>query len=101
MADDPRYRPQRFDPYGQDRPSRAASGSQDDPLAELARLIGQDEAFVAAGREGTRAGHRDPQREPDNSTSTPNWLTRTAQRSDHGRAGAETYEGETGRRDSG
>jgi hypothetical protein len=101
MADDPRYRSQRFDPYGQDRPSRAASGSQDDPLAELARLIGRDEAFIAASREGARPGPRDPQREPDSSRSTPNWLTRTGQGSSYGRGGAGTYEAETGQRDPG
>lgn len=101
MADDPRYRSPRFDPYGQDRPSRAASGSQDDPLAELARLIGQDEAFIAASREGARSGHRDPQPEPDSGTSTPNWLTRIGQRSNPGSGGAETYEAETGRRHPG
>jgi len=99
MADDPRYRSQRFDPSGQDRPSRPASGSQDDPLAELARLIGQDEAFIAASREGARPRHRDPQRGPDKNTATPNWLTRIGQRSNPGRGGAETYEAETSRRD--
>jgi len=101
MADDPRYRSQRFDPYAPDRPSRPASGSQDDPLAELARLIGRDEAFIAASREGARPAPRDPQREPDSSTSTPNWLTRTGQRSSHERGGPGTYEAETGRRDPG
>src|ERR1700693_4907123 len=101
MADDPRYRPQRFDPYAQDRASRSASGPQDDPLAELARLIGQDEGFLAANREGARPRRRDPQREPDSNTSTPNWLTRTGQRSNPGRSGAGTYEAETGRQDPG
>jgi hypothetical protein len=101
MADDPRYRSQRFDPYAPDRPSRSASGSQDDPLAELARLIGQDEAFIAAGREGGRSGHRAPQREPESSAATPTWLTRTGQPSSSGRGGAGTYEAETDRRDPG
>src|ERR1700674_3489272 len=98
MADDPRYRPQRFDPHAQDRASRSASGPQDDPLAELARLIGQDEAFIAANREGARTRHRDPQREPDSDTSAPNWLSRTGQRSNPARSGAGTYEAEAGRR---
>ena len=101
MADDPRYRPQRFDPHAQDRASRSASGPQDDPLAELARLIGQDEAFIAANREGARTRHRDPQREPDSNTSTPSWLTRTGQRSNPGTSGAGTYEAETDRQDPG
>src|SRR6266852_9644925 len=101
MADDPRYRSQRPDPYAQDRASRPASGPQDDPLAELARLIGQDQAFIAASREGARARHRDPQPEPENDTSAPNWLTRTGQRSDSGMGGTRSYEGQPGRRDAG
>src|SRR5260370_25536988 len=95
MAVASRYRSQRFDPYAPDRPSRPASGSQDDPLAELARLIGRDEAFIAASREGARPAPRDPQREPDSSTSTPNWLTRTGQRSSHERGGAGNHQAET------
>src|SRR5260370_37208659 len=101
MADDPRYRSQRFDPYAPDRPSRPASGSQDDPLAELARLIGRDEAFIAASREGARPAPRDPQREPASSTSTPNWLTRTAQRSSHERGEAGAHAAASGPRRTG
>src|SRR6266699_3290644 len=101
MADDPRYRSQRPDPYAQDRASRPASGPQDDPLAELARLIGQDEAFIAASREGARTRPRDRQREPDRDTSAPNWLTRAGQHPDHVGDEARTYEAETGRRDPG
>ena len=67
----------------------------------MARLIGQDEAFIAANREGARTRHRDPQREPDSNTSTPSWLTRTGQRSNPGRSGAGTYEAETDRQDPG
>src|SRR6266702_5806668 len=101
MADDPRYRSQRPDPYAQDRASRPASGPQDDPLAELARLIGQDEAFIAASREGARTRPRDRQRERDRDTSAPNWLTRAGQHPDHVGDEARTYEAETGRRDPG
>src|SRR6266567_5282783 len=101
MADDPRYRPQRSDPYSGDRTSRSASGSQDDPLAELARLIGQDQTFIAASRDGARERHRDPQREPDADRSAPNWLARSGQRSNPEETGAETYEAETGRREPG
>jgi hypothetical protein len=98
MAEDPRYRSQRSDPYSQDRASRSASGPQDDPLAELARLIGQDEAFIAASREGARARYIDPHREPDAGASAPNWLARTGQPSNRGGDRAGTYE-ETGPRD--
>ena len=101
MADDPRYRPQRSDPYSRDRTSRSASGSQDDPLAELARLIGQDQTFIAASRDGARERHRDPKREPDADRSAPNWLARSGQRSNPEETGAETYEAETGRREPG
>src|SRR5260370_38246067 len=97
MADDPRYRSQRFDPYAPDRPSRPASGSQDDPLPELARLIGRDEAFIADSREGARPAPRDPQREPGSTTSTSTWLTRTGQRSSHQRDAAWTDEATTAR----
>src|SRR6266480_6785946 len=99
MTDDPRYRSPRPDPSSRDRTFRSASPPQDDPLAELARLIGQDQAFIAASREGARARHRDPQPEPENATSAPNWLARTGQRSDTGGTGS--YEGQTGRRDAG
>src|SRR6266536_2514356 len=98
MADDPRYRPQRSDPYSGDRTSRSASGSQDDPLAELARLIGQDQTFIAASRDGARERHRDPQREPDADRSAPNWLARSGQRSNPEETGAETYEADACRR---
>jgi SPOR domain len=101
MADDPRYRSQRPDPYRQDRASRPESGPKDDPLAELARLIGQDEAFIAASREGARTRPRDPQREPDRDASAPNWLARAGQHPDHGRDEAATYEAETDRQGPG
>jgi SPOR domain len=90
MADDPRYRPQRSDAYGQDRAARSG-----DPLAELARLIGQDEAFAAAGREGARARQRDAQRVPERDVPTPDWLARA------GRAGGERYDTHTDDHDPG
>jgi hypothetical protein len=102
MADDPRYRSQRSDRYVQDRTSRSTSGPQDDPLAELARLIGQDEAFIAAGREGTRARDRDPEPERDSgSGSAPSWLSRIGQRSTPTRGGEAGHETETGRQHPG
>ena len=100
MADDPRYRSQHPDPYSRDRAYRSPSTPKDDPLAELARLIGQDEAFIAASRESARAKQRDAQREPEREASAPSWLARFGQRSDAGR-GTTDYEPQPGRRESG
>jgi hypothetical protein len=52
MANDPRYRSSRPDRLSQDRPSG-------DPLSELARLIGQDDAVAATARNGASRRHRD------------------------------------------
>src|SRR5262249_32486684 len=100
MADDPRHGSQRPEPYSRDRAYRLPSTPKDDPLAELARLIGQDEAFIAASRESARAKQRDAPREPEREASAPNWLTRFGQRSDAGR-GTTDYQAQTGRRESG
>src|SRR5947209_15299713 len=80
---DPRYRSQRSDPYAPDRPSRSAAAAKDDPLAELARLIGQDEAFIAASRQNARPRPQDAGRDAQDN-SAPNWLGRTAQRARSG-----------------
>ena len=69
MADSPSYRSSR----GGGLPPRRDGASSDparqavsDPLAELARLIGQDEAFGAIVRNSTRPEQRaEPQREPE------------------------------------
>jgi len=53
MANDPRYRSSRPDRLSQDRPSG-------DPLSELARLIGQDDAAAATARNGASRRDRDP-----------------------------------------
>jgi cell division septation protein DedD len=53
MANDPRYRSSRPDRLSQDRPSG-------DPLSELARLIGQDDAVAATARNGASRRQRDP-----------------------------------------
>src|SRR5215472_4658457 len=100
MADDPRYRSQRPDPYSRDRAYRSLSTPKDDPLAELARLISQDEAFIAASRESARAKQRDAEREPEREASAPSWLARFGQRSEAGRSTTD-YEPQTGRRESG
>jgi cell division septation protein DedD len=62
MVNDPRYRSSRPDRLSQDRPSG-------DPLSELARLIGQDDAVAATARNGASRRHRDPgEREEISST---------------------------------
>ncbi len=50
MADDYNQRPYR----GNERPARAAAPAGNDPLAELARLIGQNDPFSEFGRDGSR-----------------------------------------------
>src|SRR5215468_11178961 len=74
MADSSSYRssrggaqPPRRDEVSSDPARQAVS----DPLAELARLIGQDEAFGAIVRNSARA---EPQREPD--PPPPSWRGR-------------------------
>jgi SPOR domain len=69
MADDPRYGSQRYT-------QAPASTGQDDPLAELARLIGRDDALMGAGREGARGRQPDSPRDVAQ-TSTPDWLARS------------------------
>jgi hypothetical protein len=75
MADSSSYRTSRGGPL----PPRRDGASSDparqavsDPLAELARLIGQDEAFGAIVRNSARA---EPQREAD--SPPPPWRSRT------------------------
>jgi SPOR domain len=53
MANDPRYRSSRPERLSQDRPSG-------DPLSELARLIGQDDAVVGTARNSASRRQRDP-----------------------------------------
>lgn len=75
MADSSSYRTSRGSPL----PPRRDGASSDparqavsDPLAELARLIGQDEAFGAIVRNSARP---EPQQQPD--PSPPTWRSRT------------------------
>jgi len=74
MADDPRYRPPRSDRYPSDRGfagSQAAPAA--DPLAELVRLIGQDDARRDGDRGRSRAA--DPP-QADELPPAPSWLAR-------------------------
>jgi len=51
MARDTNFRPRRSDePHGES--THATSGRNNDPLAELARLIGQEDPFTTVGRQG-------------------------------------------------
>jgi hypothetical protein len=69
MADSSSYRPSRggaLPPRRDGASSDPARQAVSDPLAELARLIGQDEAFGAIVRNSTRPEQRaEPQREPE------------------------------------
>jgi SPOR domain len=96
MAESSSYRPSRggaLPPRRDGASSDPARHAVSDPLAELARLIGQDETFGAIVRSSARPEPRpEPQREPDppppsswRSRSEPaGWQTRQAQ--------AETYD---------
>ena len=67
MADDHTLRSYRSnDPYQPAEPARPSEPSGGgDPLAELARLIGQRDPFAEFGRSNARQGYRQPQEMPD------------------------------------
>ena len=74
MADSSSYRSSRGGPMAPRRDGASndpARQAVSDPLAELARLIGQDEAFGAIVRNSARPEPREPQREPD--PAPPSW----------------------------
>jgi SPOR domain len=76
MAQDSNHRAVRSDdPYARDP---APSGRNNDPLAELARLIGQDDSLAAAGRRGARASSQPGGAQPygDDPQNTSEWLNR-------------------------
>ena len=65
MADDQNQRPYRGNEASQRAASGGASASANDPLAELARLIGQNDPFSEFGRDGNRRAAAAPgQAEP-------------------------------------
>src|SRR5215510_8019162 len=87
MARDTNYRSLRPDePYSRDsgsdpypREGGSGGGRGNDPLAELARLIGQDDPFAASGRHRARAGAAArPASDPyqDQQHGAPDWLSR-------------------------
>jgi len=80
MADSSSYRPSRSGslPPRREPSSDPARDAVSDPLAELARLIGQDEAFGAIVRNSARPDSRaEPPREAD--PAPPAWRARAAQ----------------------
>src|SRR5437667_4538016 len=84
MAEDTRKRPD----YSGDYSSSPAREPSNDPLAELARLIGQSDPFTDLKGRGTprnpldsmRAGDRPA---PEQRRSAPEWLARPAPPADH------------------
>jgi hypothetical protein len=84
MAHD-KLRPSRSDDLYARDPRPASGGQGNDPLAELARLIGQDDPFAQMGKrgQGTPDSHADGGR-------APNWLARPGEpgygRTDEGQA---------------
>lgn len=92
MANDTNPRAYRHDSYGRDprdtygRDDAADPAGASDPLAELARLIGQEDPFADLGRQaGTGRGAADGRREfddrdagydPVEAPPAPEWLTR-------------------------
>ena len=73
MADDPRNRPSRTERYLQQRASTVSPGhASGDPLAELARLIGQDDGITNSARSRSpRAGEPRPARGPATPPASP------------------------------
>jgi cell division septation protein DedD len=77
MADSSSYRSPRGVPPRRDEPSAdPARHAVSDPLTELARLIGQDEAFGAIVRNAPRP---EPREEPPRQAEAPPWRARPPQ----------------------
>ena len=77
MADETKVRSPRYDePY----PSQGAGARPADPLAELARLIGQDDLFDQMRKEASRSESRTSLRDsstPSSERGKPTWLSRS------------------------
>src|SRR5262249_61783656 len=78
MAQDNRRSVRSEEPYSHDP---ATAGPQNDPLAELARLIGQEDPFANDGRQGGRRGS--PPQAPAASPDAPDWRNRSAPAPQH------------------
>lgn len=81
MADHPAQRPYRTEderrPSWRDADERAWTPSNNDPLAELARLIGQEDPFAPARQEAQSRTHAQPRRPAE--PAAPDWLTRPSE----------------------
>jgi len=71
------------DPYTR-QPSSASPGRDNDPLAELARLIGQDDQFGGTGRASAQARTPAPQPRAVPRAAAPEWQDRTPAGDDSG-----------------
>lgn len=71
MAEEQRYVSSHSEPLSQGRGNENAGGSSGDPLAELARLMGQDQRLARPARKGA-------ERSPTGAVEVPNWLSRPA-----------------------
>jgi hypothetical protein len=87
MADRYQNRPYRTDNNYDRAPQTQPNESESDPLAELARLIGQTDPFSSFGRDGREVPHHiappeDIPEEPDFEINPgpPSWMQRVAQR---------------------
>jgi hypothetical protein len=74
MAENIRYRQTQHD---DEHEPQAARPAQNDPLAELARLIGQNDPFAEFGRGNARApAHPAPEAHDQGAAPAPQWLSR-------------------------
>src|SRR5215831_9433175 len=82
MAQDTNFRPTRSDDSFSRDPARPSGGRNNDPLAELARLIGQDDPFVALGRSGAQPSWRASaaQSHDQPKAAAPDWLGRPGEK---------------------
>src|SRR5882724_7071142 len=82
MADNRRNRPEYSDDAYESKPQGTPQG---DPLAELARLIGQNDPFADVSRQDLgRQVARKPLDVAANDRPAPEWLSRPAQPADEG-----------------
>ena len=77
MAEDTRKRPD----FSSDNSSNPSRDSANDPLAELARLIGQNDPFNDVGKRSVRKPLESVKNE---NRPAPEWLARPAPPADHG-----------------
>jgi hypothetical protein len=95
MAENLRYRQNHQDEsHARDttpdaRPAQPAQPAQNDPLAELARLIGQNDPFAEFGRANARAAQA--QHSGDAGAPAPEWLNRSGNAGQYQGSAADPY----------